>query len=273
MRAELKYLVPIEILPDLRAQIAPFVYLDKHGRGYEEQGYTIRSIYLDTPKLTYYHEKQAHLQNRKKLRIRGYNRPKERDIIFLEIKRKFTNSIAKNRAPVLFENLPDLFRTGDIEQYVDPTHSFPGAREDACRFFYHVYCHNLRAANLVVYEREAFMGKYDPTLRITFDRNLRGSVYPHLEHLYSEEGFRHAFPEHFVLEVKYTTHFPGWLRPVIGRYGLIQRAVSKYCIVLDLFDAGNDGKVEVLANTMPLGNPGLVQRLPDATRSESLLSV
>ena len=254
MREELKYVVPEHALDDLRRSIQPFVQLDKHGIGYEERGYTIRSIYLDSPQLLYYYEKQAHLQNRKKLRIRGYNDPGKDSKVFLEIKRKFSSAIAKDRAPVRFADLHEMFRTSDVDRFIDASKSFPEAQEAARSFFYHVLKCNLRPTNLVVYEREAFMGQFDPTLRITFDRNLRGGIYPTLDELFEEEAFRAVMPGHFILEVKYNTQFPGWLRPALARHGLMQRAASKYCLVIDLFDERQEGSAAVLANAEPITN-------------------
>lgn len=249
MREELKYVVPEEALDDLRAEIQPFMELDKFGVGFEERGYTIRSIYLDSPDLVFYEEKQNHLQNRKKLRIRGYNEQKGDDKVFLEIKRKFSSAIAKDRAPVRYADLEQLFQSPDVERFVDPTSSFPEAREAARSFFYHVYRLNLRPTNLVVYEREAFMGRFDPTLRITFDRNLRGGIFPELGELFDEREFRGVMPGYFILELKYNTQFPGWLRPALARHGLMQRSASKYCMVIDQFDRRVEGRVATLANS------------------------
>lgn len=251
MREELKYVVPESALDDLRQEISAFMELDKFGRGYENRGYTIRSVYLDSPDLLFYHEKQNHLQNRKKLRIRGYNDRKGNDKVFLEIKRKFSSAIAKDRSPVYFEDLPELFQTTDVDRLVDLSDAFPEARESARSFFYHVLRLNLRPANLVVYEREAFQGRFDPTLRITFDRNLRGCIYPRMDELFDEKEFRHVMPGYFVLELKYSTQFPGWLRPALARHGLMQRSASKYCMVIDLYQRAK-GRVSVLGSSQSL---------------------
>lgn len=256
MRAEHKYLVPKKTLPELRRAIAPFMELDKHGRGYEEEGYTVRSTYFDTPSLRYYYEKQAGIAVRRKLRIRGYNQADGGQTVFLEIKRKVESQVSKNRAPVAFANLPALFATGDVERYVIQNEKFPDALDDARRFFYHIRRYDLRPAHTTVYEREAFVGRFDATLRITFDRNLRGASYQPLDRLYDEDGLRHAFADHFILEVKYNTRFPAWLRPVLGRYDFRRQALSKYCICARLHGRHTDGKVAVLANARPVVPPG-----------------
>ncbi len=232
--------------------MAPFVHLDRHGLGFEERGYTVRSLYLDTASLRYYHEKKAGIQVRRKLRVRGYNYHKAGDWLFLEIKRKVGGKIRKNRAPVSFENLTSLFATGDVDRYIQTSDHYPHAHDDAHRFFYHVYRYNLRPTHLTVYEREAFLGRFDATLRVTFDRNLRGGSYPSLGEIYQEAGLREVFPGHFIIEVKYNTRFPAWLKTVLGRYGLRNEALSKYCLCATVHKKHRDDKVTVMANASQL---------------------
>ncbi len=255
MRSEYKYLVPNEALPALRARMAPFVHLDRHGRGFEERGYTVRSLYLDTPSLRYYHEKKAGIRVRRKLRVRAYNHHKAGDWVFLEIKRKVGSKVRKNRAPALFENLAPLFATGDVDRYIESHDHYPEAQDDARRFFYHVYRYNLRPTHLTVYEREAFLGRFYATLRVTFDRNLRGGAYPPLGQIYEEPGVREVFPGHFILEVKYNTRFPAWLRTVLGQYDLRHRSLSKYCLCAEACEKQHDNKVTVLAKAAQLPPP------------------
>jgi hypothetical protein len=233
MRVEYKYLVPNESLSRLRGMIAPFVETDVHAVAYGERGYTVRSIYFDTCALDFYHQKLAGVKVRKKLRLRGYNGGQESSIVFLEIKRKHVTSIMKNRAPLEYAHLQNLFATGNVERYVLASQDFPRALEDARRFFFH-FCRNaLRPIALVVYEREAYHSKFDPSLRITFDKCLRSAIYPALDALFTEKEIRYLMPRHFILEVKHSGRFPSWLRSAVGRLGLRQQALSKYVIGID----------------------------------------
>lgn len=245
MRTELKYLVAETHLEALRGVLAPFAAGDRHGEGFEGRGYTVRSIYFDTPSLRYYHEKEAGLKQRRKLRVRAYNAPAVEAPVYLEIKRKDEMTVAKDRAPVRYHDLDALLRTGDVAAYV----ATPDVRrrEQARHFLYHFYRHRLQPTCLTVYEREAFEGRFDPTLRITFDRNLRGKAYPSWPDLRADVGLRHVHPGFFIMEVKFDTAFPAWLRPVLGRYGLRPQALSKYCLCLETCRREADSPTVVLA--------------------------
>jgi hypothetical protein len=236
MRLEYKYLVPNELLPELRAMIAPFVEADRYSS--KPTGYTVRSIYFDTATLDCYHDKMAGLRVRRKIRIRGYNEYKKNNIVFLEIKRKYGMSIAKNRAPVAYECIRDLFVSGDVEQYVLNGEDSPNALEDASRFFFHVYRGSLRPIVLIIYEREAYYSKFG-SLRITLDKNLRSSIYPSTDALFSEDGILYSTPRHFILELKFGGGLPSWLKPIIATLGLRQQALSKYIICVDRHDILN----------------------------------
>jgi len=230
MRLEYKYLIPNERLPELRAKIAPFVEADAHSR--ELEGYTVRSIYFDTVALNCYHDTVEGLKARKKIRIRGYNECEEKNIIFLEIKRKYGVSVVKNRAPVLYEHVEDLLASGDVERCVLTRTDFPNALKDARQFLFHIYSGSLRPIVLIMYEREAYYSKLG-SLRITFDKHLRSSIYPSLDALFSEDNTLYSIPKHFILELKFYDGLPSWLKSTVGALDLEQQALSKYAICVD----------------------------------------
>ncbi len=233
MRSEIKYLVPDTLLQELRNAIAPLVQIDKYCTNYINTGYTVRSIYLDTPRFLYYKEKIDGLKNRKKLRIRAYNLQEPNGPVFLEIKRKVGSRIAKSRATTTFENLNAIFNLGQTAELGSLIKADQIGISTANSFLFHVYNSNLQCANLVVYEREAFEGKINPTLRITFDKHLRSRLVPDLSDLYSERNMTTILPAYFILEIKYNHVFPSWLTPILSRFKLQKQALSKYCMSLD----------------------------------------
>lgn len=236
LRYERKYLVPVELMSAVRQRLWPFIipdaYARKNSSGIYE--YTVRSIYLDTYDLECYQQKSEGLQFRRKLRIRGYNTLNADSKVILEIKRKIGNRIKKHRSTLLFSNLNNLLKSPDLEQYI-----IQGKREesidDARRFFFHLKKRQFAPTNLVVYEREAYQGKMDKSVRITFDKNIRSRIFPKMDSLYDDVNLKPLFNDHFVLEIKYfTDQMPVWARSLVQEFKLRNDAISKYTIGYDI---------------------------------------
>ncbi|MCP4583425.1 MAG: polyphosphate polymerase domain-containing protein [candidate division Zixibacteria bacterium] len=232
-RKEYKYLVPKTSLDSFRSEIQPYIEVDQYARNRNPQEYTVRSVYFDTSEFDYLNEKREGIKVRKKLRIRCYNKQQDDSIAFLEIKRKHIDFIEKNRAPVLHQDIEKLFLTRNLDEIVLSFNGNGKEKSDAQRFLYHYYRHGLCPTVLVIYEREAFFGKFDNTLRLTFDKNLRSAVFPSREMLYDDKQARKAMNKYFVFEVKFYGGLPAWIRSVIRHYQLSRMALSKYVICLD----------------------------------------
>ncbi len=250
-RFEYKYLVPCERLDELRECVRPFVELDKYAERSGGQ-YTVRSIYFDTPRLSNYLQKIEGLKMRKKLRIRGYNKAAPDSLVFLEIKRRYGVPIAKNRAPLYYRNLPALLATGDYQTYIRKNFGMPNAYEDAQRFLYNMHRHAMRPVVTVVYDREAFVGKFDHTVRVTFDKNLRSEIFPEIDNLYSDAKLRYTHKAHFILEIKFFgSTMPAWGRSIVAQFGLWQKALSKYTMSIDTHEIAIDFVSTVSHTRMP----------------------
>lgn len=233
MRLEYKFLVPESKIDSIRESLLPFVNIDEYANVTERKEYTVRSIYFDSSKLDDYRDKLAGLKIRKKLRVRGYNLKQENSIVFLEVKRKFDNNISKNRAPLLYSDLNELIQTTDIERLLLKKKNYLDAQNDAIKFFYTLKSKNYKPVVLVVYEREAFFYKYDSTLRITFDKNLRSRPLPLLNDLYVETDLKPSMPRYFIMEIKFFNGYPVWLQSIVSKFKLQRRAISKYTICVD----------------------------------------
>ncbi|MFD2034403.1 VTC domain-containing protein [Belliella marina] len=228
LRYEKKYLVPNVMLSKLRDRFAPFLEADKYSDSQKANPeYTVRSIYFDSYSSNSFFEKIEGLKDRKKMRIRGYGYPKGNTKIVLEIKRKLEDRVMKNRAFIPFHQLGDLLKTGNLDACFGPTTT--PKKEDASRFLYNIKRYNLRPQNLIVYDREAYHGKFDPGVRITFDKNIRYRAIPKLEQLFSDFGLTRAWIGYFILEVKYFDgEMPSWAKSIIEEFELKHEALSKY---------------------------------------------
>lgn len=237
MRNEFKYLVPNDQLNSLRNAILGFVAEDPNSPGDTlHHEYIVRSIYFDNTKFDYYLEKQNGIKTRKKIRVRSYNNledyPDRNPLVFLEVKRKEIDFIAKNRSTVRWNDLVPLLQSGDIDKYVVDSHKSK-IHDEACRFFYHFKRKNLRPVVSVVYEREAYFSKFDPQFRLSIDKNIRSLLFPQVSELFRNGGLEVSFHKDFVLELKFTGSFPAWLQDILFKYKLTRQSVSKYKISLD----------------------------------------
>jgi hypothetical protein len=230
MRYEHKFLVPERLLDAVRRRIAPFVQLDPHVSRRGGQTYTVRNIYFDDAQFKSYFEKNDGLDVRAKPRIRGYDRHEPGGLVFLEVKRRYGSVGSKDRAVMPFEQLDQLWATGDVDRLVADPCWLPGSRTSARKFLFHVHRDALRPVLLECYEREPYVGRLEPSLRVTLDRRVRSTMYPRLGDLFDRDGTRRSFNRSFVLEVKYDVPFgfPYWLRAFLAEHRLYPEALSKY---------------------------------------------
>lgn len=233
MRYEYKYLVSNEFIGDILSDMKPYIIYDKFARDRIPPEYTVRSIYYDTSSMECYHDKIDGVRLRKKYRIRGYNKVRGDDIIFLEIKRRYDNFISKNRAPLYYRNLTELLATGDIDRYILPMDNNGRVKDDARRFFFHCRRQNLHPSIMIEYEREAFCSRFDPSLRITFDKSIRSAPCTTATSLDDGDRLKLAFRRNFVFELKFYGSLPAWATRIIDKYQMPRLAISKYAICLD----------------------------------------
>jgi SPX domain protein involved in polyphosphate accumulation len=236
LRYERKYLVANQLLDAIRNRMEPFVNIDSNTiltpEGLRE--YTVRSIYFDSRNLSIYREKQEGLLLRRKFRIRGYNGFGEDNQVVFEIKRKIENRILKHRGDFMYRHVDKVLDLGEVDKHIIEKKNRPEGRNDALRFMYHIKKFNLIPSCLIVYEREAWHGRLDPGVRITFDKNIRSHNSPMLKDLYKDTNFNHLFPDHFIMEIKYfTDQMPLWARSITQEFRLRHDALSKYTLGFD----------------------------------------
>ncbi len=233
MRFEYKYLVHLSKINSLRRRLLPYLEIDKYAEQDDSNEYTVRSIYFDTSKLKFYHEKIDGILIRKKLRVRGYNESELENVVFLEIKRKHDSHSGKNRSAVNFHDLNSLLRTGNVEQYLLTGNGYENKQIDGRKFLHHIFKNSLKPIVLIVYEREAYYSKFNSLLRITLDKNLRYLEFPSINKLYSDSELEYTLQNYCIMEIKFTRGFPGWLQSIIREFKMERRALSKYTICLD----------------------------------------
>jgi len=207
LRYEHKYVVPLTLLEKLRRVVEPFVRLDSHVVTNGRNTYTVRNIYFDDAAFKAYHQKDDGLEFRAKPRIRGYDSYAPDAFVFLEVKRRHGAVGSKDRAAIRFDHLAPFLATGDVASYVPDVAWLPDPRGAARNFLFHLHRDALRPVLFEAYEREPYVGLLEPSLRITFDQDIRSSLFPPIETLFEADGMRRSLRGSFVLEVKYDANF------------------------------------------------------------------
>ncbi|MEO0226012.1 MAG: polyphosphate polymerase domain-containing protein [candidate division WOR-3 bacterium] len=232
-KLEYKFLVPLDTIDSIRQTIMPYVEFDTYTKRRKEKRYTVRSIYYDTRTFDCYEEKVEGFLEKKKFRIRSYNSLKECDTVFFEIKRKLYDFIEKDRSCFKWKQTLNLF-TASTPELMKILSCSGDKNETAARHFFYYYLNrHLLPVILIIYEREAFYSKFDKSLRLTIDQNLRSRLFPTLDMLYAESDFKYALPHTAILEVKFYRGLPCWIQSLIQQHNLQRLAVSKYAICLD----------------------------------------
>jgi hypothetical protein len=229
-RYEYKYKISNEMIPAIREYCLPYTTVDPHLKELKQTKYTVRSIYFDTPELDFYYEKMDGLKIRKKLRIRTYN--ESGDFAFLEIKRKFVNSVAKERSKLPFLVIERLISTPEDSAIEYPQNDY-NARLVSGKFVYNLLKKGLLPVLLVVYEREAYIGLKDERERLTIDTHVRAISEPDLGDILHTKDFIPYMKNAGVLELKFEEMMPYWMKNLVLRFGLKKESISKYCLGID----------------------------------------
>ena len=234
-RKEFKYYIPTEFMENLRTRLLAHMVYDEYCLRLPDLSYPVRSIYLDTRNRLFYYEKLESVKVRKKLRVRTYDSETAKKVVFLEIKRKIGKAVFKERAVIPFAEM-DKVITGESITLLHP--EIYTQQAALKKFTYLVNKLHLEPVVLITYEREAFQGIDDPTLRITFDKSVRSHMTTTLDDLLMEKDLRTVTDVHFILEVKFSRQMPLWLRGIIRDLRLRLQSISKYCDGIEVWGEG-----------------------------------
>lgn len=237
-RREYKYLVDEATAERIRRYIAGFCELDPYAARTGGR-YLTDTLYLDTPGLDIYRATVEDAGDRYKLRIRTYP-SLGAGPVFFEVKRRVSESILKTRGSFAGDWAHLLERT-------DPQIlATVGAKQR--RAIDNFICHHRRAPMLpsaiVRYEREPYFSVVDDYARVTFDRGLAFRRATTLSLAPADEPWHHddaPVPPRAVapgsasvlLELKFTSAVPGWMRHLVQTLGLQRVAFCKYTRAID----------------------------------------
>lgn len=225
-RLECKYLISERQALLVREFVRSHLELDEYGAKQPDCSYTIHSLYLDSDNLRTYWDTINGNKNRFKLRLRYYSADPEAPVFF-EIKRRVDNAILKQRGGVRREAVPLLL----AGQLPGPEHLIsqqPKQLVAVQRFCQLMLSLNASPKVHVCYRREAWLSAHDNSARVTFDRQVL--VAPEFSArlgLELDHPVR-PFGNEVILELKFTTRFPGWFQELVETFGLFRTSAAKY---------------------------------------------
>ena len=228
-RYELKFLLTLDqqsaILPEIEKYMSPDKYCT------DGRHYSIYNLYFDNDSDSVIQSSVRKPFFKEKLRLRSYlPSPNENDPVFIELKRKINKTVTKRRACLTYSEALDYIHNNknlSSNNYIDNQ----VLREiDYFREIYNVY-----PKVFIRYDRRAYYGKEDSSLRLTFDKN----IITRRENLLfngDESGQRLIGENERLMEVKIAGGIPLWLTRTLEKNGIRQDSFSKY---------GNEYKAEV----------------------------
>ena len=226
-RYELKFTVSADVKRALLGLAGEGLLPDSHGH---EGLYRVSSQYFDTPDLKAYWEKLDGVGYRQKFRLRFYGDEPKADAIFFEIKHRWDQTVYKERVPLQLEALSSLLeQPNQILQLAELVETLTSAEERTLKKIVSVAAKTgLTGVNMISYLREAWVGKYDESLRVTFDHLCAAFSPGDASAPLGDQGTPILDPSSMLLEVKFNDRLPVWLRDCLGQVAVQPIRFSKY---------------------------------------------
>ena len=180
---------------------------------------TICNIYYDTPSHQLVRNSIEKPVYKEKLRVRSYGVPNDEDMVFVELKKKYKGVVYKRRIEMTLAQTRDFFAGKEVP------HDNPQI-ENELKYFLKFY-EGIAPAMYLSYDRLAYCGAEDPSLRLTFDTHI----------LYREEqkeldnGIwgKELLPAGMrVMEIKIPNAMPLWLSTILDELEIYPASFSKY---------------------------------------------
>ena len=209
-RYEKKYLLTQEQYRSMLRGMAFYMCPDEHPR------YTIGNVYYDTPDFALIRASLEKPVYKEKLRMRSYGVPTDDGTVFVELKKKFDGVVYKRRVTM---------GAADAVGWLDGGggHESQIGREIA----YFLQSYRPAPAVYIAYDREAYAGREQNELRITFDTNLRARAHA-VDLRAGDRGGLILPAETILMEIKIPGAAPLWLARLLSENRIVSTSFSKY---------------------------------------------
>lgn len=213
-RVEKKYILSKVQYERLWERLKPYMQEDEYGLS------TICNIYYDTPDYELIRTSIEKPVFKEKFRIRSYGVPKKEDFVYLEIKRKYDGVVYKRRTTLPYRDAEAFLEHG--VQFGSYTYS---QIEREIAYMHRQY--PLQKRMFIAYDRIATYGKEDPSIRITFDFNIRARE-DELDLTAGDRGEFYFRKQEVLMEIKVASAYPIWLSGILSELEIYPSSFSKY---------------------------------------------
>ena len=240
-RYELKYLIQEPRAVAIADYVSSYLRPSEHNGYSPIRGHPVISLYMDSPDFFFFRQAFTGHKNRMKLRIRFYDDEWKRPA-FLEVKRRVSEVICKDRAMISREGVRQILSAGWPNQpyFGDTNYLGRGKRQQDVNADFWQFANTVRArgAIYISYIREIWESPVEEELRVTFDREVTGSRYDGSGELrVPKQGWRpFCFPPHLtllpkdfvILELKFEERPPRWMLDLVKVFNLQHVPICKY---------------------------------------------
>lgn len=211
-RYELKYRLNRRQFAELLNIMQTYMKPDRYGKS------TIQSLYLDTPSFLLARRSLEHPLYKEKLRVRSYGLAGPADPVFIELKKKYESIVYKRRVEMTCEEAARYLYQGETVMDTQIMREI-----DFCRKRYE----GLAPRVMLSYQREAWYGKEDHELRITFDDRIlwRDKCLGMADGIFGAPLLKE---DEVLMEVKVAASMPHWLVQFLSREKIYKTSFSKY---------------------------------------------
>lgn len=211
-RIEKKYLISQDKFDALFNRIESYVNMDEHGLN------TICNIYYDTASYGLIRNSIEKPKYKEKLRLRSYGTPYENSRVFIEIKKKYKDTVFKRRVAL---------KLNEAENYLERGIKPVTENQILNEIDYFINFYRIEKKLFLAYDRVAFFAKEDSGLRITFDHNIRSRAYD-LDLQKGDYGRELLTQDMYLMEIKTASAFPMWLVRELSDLNIYPSSFSKY---------------------------------------------
>ena len=212
-RYEYKYLLTYQQKEELLRYMQDYMKPDEYGRS------TLCNLYFDTSDYLLIRRSIENKVYKEKLRLRTYGRASSNQDAFIELKKKYQKVVYKRR---IYTDYQKAFAYLNQKDDLDFHNQVTSEIEYVLSFYPH-----LRPSVYLSYEREAFYGKDDHELRMTFDQNIlwRNQDLDLRSEIYGRPLLK---DNQVLMEIKVGHGIPLWLTRFLTENKIYRTSFSKY---------------------------------------------